>query len=168
MGKKIANTGSKRVPSPNPEKRVRPEVRKVATEITKYCIPLGYIESYRNATVMTDKRISTRSLCGRKTVVVFVGRDGKYRKEWETTGRSNLLIQLAKTPKPQSDADFLKMPALRFEVQAGHQNPMRSQWCYPSIILNSSRKRNFFLCLRFQDCDQIVSKTIVTLIKYHD
>jgi hypothetical protein len=54
-----------------------------------------------------------------------------------------------------------------FEVQAGHQNPMRSQWCCPLIILNFSRKRNFFLCHFSLDCDQTMSHMIATLVKHH-
>jgi hypothetical protein len=38
MGKNIANTGIKRVPSPNPEKRVKPEVINAAVQMKRYSI----------------------------------------------------------------------------------------------------------------------------------
>jgi hypothetical protein len=38
--------------------------------------------------------------------------------------------------------------------------------CCPLIILNFSRKRNFFLCRFSLDCDQIMSHIIATLVEH--
>jgi hypothetical protein len=42
-GKKIANTGMRRVPRPKPEKRVSPEVIRAAKQMTTYSIMLSHL-----------------------------------------------------------------------------------------------------------------------------
>jgi hypothetical protein len=50
MGKNIANAGIKRVPRPNPEKRVSPEVTKATAQIIRYSM------SHLNISAMTGDR----------------------------------------------------------------------------------------------------------------